>query len=141
MTPPPAPSKVLVIPCSGIGKVHGLLSRECAYLVADELAPETTEIVCLALLVREDAETLALVRARASLAIDGCVKACAQKNIEIAGGTVARAFQVGRALTAHRGAQPGDGSNLTDQGWAICREVAGEVAQEAARICASKAVA
>ena len=31
--------KVLVIPCSGIGKVHGLISRESAYLVTDELAP------------------------------------------------------------------------------------------------------
>ena len=30
---------VLVIPCSGIGKVHGLISREAAYLVTDELAP------------------------------------------------------------------------------------------------------
>ena len=31
--------KVLIIPCSGIGKVHGLMSREAAYLVTDELAP------------------------------------------------------------------------------------------------------
>ncbi len=55
--------KVLVIPCSGIGKVHGLLSRESAYLVTDELAPDATDVVCLALLVREDEETLAKVQA------------------------------------------------------------------------------
>ena len=33
---------VLVIPCSGIGKVHGLIGREATYLVTDELAPEKT---------------------------------------------------------------------------------------------------
>jgi len=38
---------VLVIPCSGIGKVHGLISREAAYLVTDELAPGQTDTLCL----------------------------------------------------------------------------------------------
>jgi uncharacterized metal-binding protein len=126
--------KVLVIPCSGVGKVHGLLSREAAYLVVDELAPEETGIVCLALLVKGDEETLANVRAHPCIAIDGCGKACAQNNIEIAGGLAAKAFQVGRILTNHRGAQPGDGSELTGEGWAICREIAEDVAEEAARL-------
>ena len=45
---------VLVIPCSGIGKVHGLLSREAAYLVTDELASSKTDTICLALLVKGD---------------------------------------------------------------------------------------
>ena len=40
---------VLVIPCSGIGKVHGLMSREATYLVTDELAPRHTDTLCLAL--------------------------------------------------------------------------------------------
>jgi len=30
---------VLVIPCSGIGKVHGLIGREATYQVTEELAP------------------------------------------------------------------------------------------------------
>jgi uncharacterized metal-binding protein len=127
--------KVLVIPCSGIGKVHGLLSRESAYLVTDELAPHETDVVCLALLVREDEETLARVRGNPCISIDGCAKACAQKNIEIAGGQVASAFQVAKVLTKHRESQPGTGSELTEEGWAVCREIAEAVAGEAARIC------
>lgn len=47
---------VLVIPCSGIGKVHGLISREATYIVTDELAPQQTDTLCLALLVKGDAE-------------------------------------------------------------------------------------
>lgn len=128
--------QVLVIPCSGIGKVHGLISREAAYLVVDELAPGTTDVVCLALLVKEDEETLGKVRGRPCLTIDGCGKACAQKNVEIAGGDVAQAFQVTRALAGHRGSQPGTGSELTEEGWTITRELAETVAAEAARICA-----
>ncbi len=95
--------KVLVIPCSGIGKVHGLLSRESAYLATDELAPAETDVVCLALLVREDGETLAKVRTHPCVTIDGCGKACAQKNVEIAGGQVAKAFQVARFLSSSPG--------------------------------------
>ena len=134
-------AKVLVIPCSGIGKVHGLISRESAYLVTDELAPAKTEVVCLALLVREDEETVAKVQAHPCITIDGCGKACAQKNVEIAGGEVAKAFQVARALSSHRGAQPGSGSELSEDGWAVSREIAEAVAQDAARICAGDEVA
>jgi len=132
--------KVLVIPCSGIGKVHGLISRESAYLVTDELARAETDVVCLALLVREDEETLAKVRAHPCVTIDGCGKACAQKNVEIAGGEVAKAFQVAGVLSGHRGAQPGSGSELTEDGWAISREIAEAVALDAARICAGEEV-
>jgi uncharacterized metal-binding protein len=133
--------KVLVIPCSGIGKVHGLISRESAYLVADELAPDQTDVVCLALLVREDEETLAKVRRHPCVTIDGCGKACAEKNVEIAGGTVAKAFQVAKALSSHRGSRPGSGSELTEDGWAISREIAEAVAEEAARLRMGEEVA
>jgi len=133
--------KVLVIPCSGIGKVHGLISRESAYLVTDEVAPDRTDVVCLALLVREDEETLARVRAHPCITIDGCGKACAQKNVELVGGQVVDAIQVGKVLTKHRGSQPGSGSELTEEGWAICREIAEAVAEEAERIRVREEVA
>lgn len=131
---------VLVIPCSGIGKVHGLMSREAAYLVTDELAPDRTDVVCLALLVREDEETLAKVQAHPCITIDGCGKACAHKNVEIAGGQVVDAVQVAKVLTKHRGSQPGSGSELTEEGWTISREMAQAVAEEAKCICAGEEV-
>jgi uncharacterized metal-binding protein len=127
--------KVLVIPCSGIGKVHGLMSREAAYLVSDELAPKDTDVVCLALLVKGDEETVARVQASPCITIDGCGKACAKKNAELAGGEVAQALQVGRFLSGHRGAQPGSGSELTEEGWSITREIADAADEAAARLC------
>jgi uncharacterized metal-binding protein len=131
--------KVLVFACSGVGKVHGLMSREAAYLVADELAPEDTDVACLALLVKGDEQTVAEVQARPCITIDGCGKACAKTNVELAGGEVAQAIQVGRFLTAHRGAQPGNGSELTDEGWSITREIAEAAAAEAERLKAGDA--
>ena len=49
--------QVLVVPCSGIGKVHGLISREAVYQVTDKLLPGQSDTVCLALLVTGDPDT------------------------------------------------------------------------------------
>jgi uncharacterized metal-binding protein len=124
--------RVLVIPCSGIGKVQGLLGREATYLVTDELASADTETLCLALLVAGDPEAVERVQTHRCITIDGCGKACAQKNVEMAGGEVYRAVQVVSAMRNHRGAQPGTASALTEDGWSIARDIAETVASEAA---------
>ena len=129
-----AASTVLVIPCSGIGKVHGLMSREATYLVTDELATAHTDTLCLALLVKGDSEALAAVQSHACITIDGCAKACAEKNVAIAGGRVARAFQVAEVFKNHRGTKPGNATALTEDGWIITREIADAVACDVARI-------
>jgi uncharacterized metal-binding protein len=124
---------VLVIPCSGIGKVHGLISREAAYLVTDELAPGQTDTLCLGLLVKRDADAVSAVETQHCITIDGCPKACAEKNVRIAGGQSVKAVQVTEAFKKHRGAKPGTATDLTEDGWAITRDVAKIVAEEAAR--------
>lgn len=129
---------VLVIPCSGIGKVHGLLSREATYLVTDEIAPEQTDTMCLALLVKGDIEALEAVKSRPCITIDGCSKACAEKNVKIAGGNPAKIVLVTEALKEHQGAKPGSASELTDEGWAMAREIAVMVAEAAVRLHAGK---
>jgi uncharacterized metal-binding protein len=84
--------------------------------------------------VKGDEETVAEVQAGPCITIDGCGKACAQKNVELIGAEAAHCFQVGRFLTRHRGAQPGTGSELTDEGWAIAAEIAQAVADEVDRL-------
>jgi uncharacterized metal-binding protein len=125
---------VLVIPCSGIGKVHGLLSREATYLVTDEIAPEQTDTMCLALLVKGDSEALEAVKSQPCITIDGCPKACAEKNVKIAGGNPIKIVQVTETMKEHKGAKPGTATDLTDDGWAIAREIAAEVADTAVRL-------
>jgi uncharacterized metal-binding protein len=111
-----------------------LISREATYLATDELAPGQTDTICLALLVKGDPEALSAVRNQACITIDGCPKACAEKNVEIAGGHAAKAVQVAEAFKEHRGAQPGTATDLTNDGWAIARDVAAIVVDEAARL-------
>lgn len=131
---------VLVIPCSGIGKVHGLISREATYLVTDEIAPKDTDTLCLALLVKRDPDAVEAVKNRHCITIDGCPKACAEKNVEMAGGRAARAVQVTEAFKKHRGAKPGTPTNLSEAGWALARDVAREVVDEAARLLRERKV-
>ncbi len=138
MTNEAAENTVLVIPCSGIGKVHGLISREATYLVTGELVPAMTDTLCLALLVKGDSDAVVAVRTRACITIDGCAKACAEKNVAMAGGHVAKAIQVAEAFKSHRGAKPGSATALTEDGWAITREIANSVACEAARLRAGE---
>lgn len=131
---------VLVIPCSGIGKVHGLISREATYLVTDELASDRTDTLCLGLLViREDA-AVAAIHNQYCITIDGCPKACAEKNVQMAGGRASVSIQVAEAFKKHRGAKPGTPTELTEDGWAIARDVARLAADEAERLSSEKEV-
>jgi len=122
--------KTIVMPCSGIGKVHGLIAREATYAVTDELAPAGFETLCLALLVSGDEEARARVREAECIAIDGCPKLCAAKNVEMAGGKVIKSIRVVDAFKDRRGAEPGTPTKLADDGWAIVREIAGGICGE-----------
>ena len=116
------------MPCSGIGKVHGLIARETTYVVTDELAPANAETLCLALLVSGDEEALAKIKQSDCITIDGCPKLCAAKNVEMAGGKVVKSVRVVDAFKNHRGAEPGNATALADDGWTIVREIAGDIA-------------
>ena len=52
----PEERKVMVVPCSGIGKTYGTVSREAAYEVTEDSRPGSTELVALSLLVLGDEE-------------------------------------------------------------------------------------
>ncbi len=78
--------RVIIVPCSGIGKTYGTVTREAAYLVTEELRPETTTIVPLSLLVLGDEEARAAVQDARVITMDGCKLACATLNVRQAGG-------------------------------------------------------
>jgi len=128
---------VLIIPCSGIGKVHGLLTREATYLVVDEIAPEQTETMCLALLVKGDAEAVEAAKTQHCITIDGCPMMCAEKNVRIAGGNPI-VVEVIETLKKHHCAKPGSASELNDEGWVIAREIAAKVVAAAVKLGGGK---
>jgi uncharacterized metal-binding protein len=87
-------AKVVIVPCSGIGKTYGTVSREAAYGVTDDLRPGDTQLVALSLLVLGDEDARAAVAGNPAITIDGCKLACATKMVKESGGTVARDFAV-----------------------------------------------
>jgi len=122
-------SQVLIVPCSGIGKVHGLVSREAVYQVTDKLLPGQADTVCLALLVTGDPETRQKVQQTPCITLDGCPKLCAYKNVELSGGKIAKGIRVYDTMKRHRGANFGTATALSEEGWAVVEEVAAEVVE------------
>ena len=53
---------------------------------------------------------------------------CAAKNVELAGGIVKQKVRVVDTFKRHKGAKPGTATELTEEGWAIADEIAGEIA-------------
>jgi len=76
--------KVVVIPCSGIGKPIGTVSRETANEVI-RLRPDVAETVCLAALTSGDEEAIKKVKNNHVITLDGCAKHCAEKNTQAYG--------------------------------------------------------
>ena len=68
---------VMLVPCSGIGKVHGLIGREAVFRVTGQLRPHDTELACLAEIVTQDAEVQERMKGRLAITVDGCPKMCA----------------------------------------------------------------
>ncbi|WP_392889298.1 putative zinc-binding protein [Eubacterium limosum] len=124
-------SKVKIIPCSGIGKVLGLIARESALKVTGELLPETTESMCLAHIVTGDDEVVAKIEGQPCITIDGCAKCCAQKSVEAAGGNIRNKHRVIDFMKPHRGEEHGTGTCLSEDGWRFADELAGVMADEA----------
>ena len=121
------PSEILVIPCSGIGKVQGLISREAVYHVSDNLLPGQANTVCLALLVAGDEEARRKVQQNPCVTVDGCRKLCAYKNVERLGGKIVKGIRVYDAMKRHCGATFGTATGLSEEGWAVVEELAAEV--------------
>ena len=124
-------SKTKVVPCSGIGKVFGLMAREAALTVTDRLCPDVAETVCLAHLVTGTDEALQKVKGLSCITVDGCPTQCAAKSVEAAGGFVKQQYRVVDETRNHKGKNAGTGTALTDDGWLIVDELAAKIAERA----------
>lgn len=120
--------KIVIVPCSGIGKTYGTVSREAAYEVVEEMRPETSQLVALSLLVLGDEPARAAVAANPAVTIDGCKLACATKMVEEAGGRLARDFAVLDVYREHRQFRPRGIAELNEGGQQLAHVLAEEVA-------------
>jgi uncharacterized metal-binding protein len=120
--------KVVIVPCSGIGKTFGTVSREAAYEVVEDLRPDETQLVALSLLVLGDEEARAAVADNPAVTVDGCKLTCATKMVQESGGTVAQEFAVLDAFRRHREFKPKGIAELNEAGCKLAHALAQEVA-------------
>jgi uncharacterized metal-binding protein len=123
-------NKVVVIPCSGIGKALGTVGREATYEVVENMRKDVTQTTCLALLVSGDEESVQLVQRNKCITVDGCPLQCAEKNVRIAGGDLAASLRVVDALRENRGLKPKSVAFLDSDGQQLTRAVAERIASK-----------
>ncbi len=120
--------RVVIMPCSGIGKAYGSVGREAMYQVVEEMRPDATTTTCLSLLTLGDADAQALVREQPTITIDGCPSACAKVSVEAVGGKPATEFRVFDVYRAHRELKVRSVSELGEAGREMARLLAEEIA-------------
>ena len=121
-------NQVLIIPCSGIGKPFGTISRDATFRVVDELRAGKVDTNCLSLLVMGDDYATRQIRESRCIAVDGCPLECARKNIEIAGGEIAAYFRVMDLLRENKGLRPREVTFLDEDGEKLAGMLAERIA-------------
>ncbi len=122
--------KVVVVPCSGIGKSLGTVGRVATYKVIERMRPEKTRTVCLALLTMGDDDALKLVRKNSCIAVDGCPAQCSKKNIEASMGRLAHNIVVTDVLRRNRSMKPEGVIELNDQGDKLAEIIARTISEK-----------
>ncbi len=131
--------RVAIVPCSGIGKTYGSVSREAAYVVTEDLRPQSVQIVALSLLVLGDVIAREAVASCPSITIDGCKLACATKMVKESGGFVAQDYAVLDVYRRYKQFKPQGIAELNEGGLKLADALANEIAAAVDNLLEEKA--
>jgi uncharacterized metal-binding protein len=120
-------SKYIIIPCSGIGKALGTITRRATYIVTEELLPNDTDSICLPLLTIEDEETVRKIRENPCITLDGCVAQCAKKNVEHHHGKLEGGIRILDVIKENSKLKPGTVLDIGPDGEKLARKTAEKV--------------
>jgi len=121
---------LLVIPCSGIGKSFGTISREATYCAVEDLKKGETDTICLSLLVMGDEDARLSVKIHRCIAVDGCPNECAKKNLELSDAKLVANYRVVDILRYNRNLKPKDITFLDEDGRKLARILAEKIASK-----------
>ena len=126
--------KVVVLPCSGIGKAFGEIGRQAVYELVEDLRPDDVATTCLGRLMIEDPEAKALMQNKTIITIDGCTQDCARKTVESSGKKVESALRVIEALKKNRDLKPEGILELGESGFKLVNILARRLNEEVDRL-------
>jgi uncharacterized metal-binding protein len=119
--------RVVIVPCSGIGKTYGTVSREAAYNVTEDLRPDETRLVALSKLVLGEEEARLVVASSQAITLDGCKLACATKMVQESGGNVAQDYAVLDVYRRYKQFRPQGIAELNKGGQQLAQALADEI--------------
>ena len=122
--------KVVVLPCSGIGKAFGEIGRQAVYELVEDLRPDEVATTCLGRLMIDDPEAKALVQNKIVITIDGCTQDCARKTVESTGKKVDSALRVIEAIKENRHLKPEGILELGEPGFKLAHILAQRLNEE-----------
>ncbi len=122
--------KLVVLPCSGIGKAFGEIGRQAVYELVEDLRLQEATTTCLARLVIDDPEAKAVVNDHVVITIDGCTQDCARKCVESTGKKVDSSLRVIEAFKKNRGIKPAGILELGKPGFKLAHDVAQRLSEE-----------
>lgn len=125
---------VVIVPCSGIGKTYGTVSREAAFQVVEEMNPDTTRLVALSMLVLGDENARQAIAGAPAITIDGCKLNCAKKMVQEAGGNIAHDFAVLEVYRRYKQYKSQGIAELNEGGLLLARALAKEVSDKIDKI-------
>jgi len=123
-------TKIVILPCSGIGKAYGEIGRQAVYELIEDLKPDEVTTTCLARLMIDDPEVKALVNENIVITVDGCGRDCARKNVESSGKKVDRALRVIEAFKQNRDLKPHGVLELGEPGFKLVHILAKKLDEE-----------
>ena len=120
--------QILVIPCSGIGKPFGSISRDATFRVCDELRLGKADTLCLSLLVMGDDDARHKVSTSKCIVVDGCPLECSRNNVKRSGGNIVAEFKVMDLLRENRNLKPRHVTFLDEDGVKLSKILADKIA-------------
>jgi uncharacterized metal-binding protein len=92
----------LILPCSGIGKSLGTITRWTAYEILENKNIPNVHLLCLARLVDADSEAISTLSTHRIITIDGCPKKCATINVEKNHASVEKEYLMAKFLAKNK---------------------------------------
>ena len=121
--------KVYLIPCSGIGKPIGTVSRNTVYETIIK-RPDESDTVCLALLTSGDDEAMEKIKNNYCITLDGCAKQCARKNIEALGKTPDKSYMILKFAASNPDKKPAGLIDIGEGGRALSKTISDVIVKD-----------
>ena len=118
--------KVCVVPCSGMGKVLGSVTREVGFILAEDLRPDKAFLVCIPSLAARSEEHAEMMKTNPVIVIDGCAERCATKIAVKAGGKIRGRYFLPESIRKY-GLKPKGRDEIGPEGENLAKKVAEDI--------------